>query len=254
MPFRLQYVSNLLLPMLKSSPKQFTLPVNAPTLALLGNIGVPDCPKTKDFFQWADESYQQVLWIPGGLEYSSNHAEKCAWNERADACYHAIRDWKLSQTSFCQKMNIRVPFSTLTLLATPGGLTKHSSIKHFRWDTSGDYVEVEQSDYVRFRNNEHSWIENSLIQTAGPIAVLSHGGVSLSLLQRYNVVANCFGTNQTGELESSTGGQPWTAINMAGHDKFRPSAVFEFDSIAYMKQQQTRKSVSKSDSSSIDIR
>ena len=254
MPFRLQYVSNLCLPIMKLSSKPFTLPVAAPTLALLGNVGLPECPRTKDFFQWADESYEQVFWIPGSLEYSSNHSTRCAWNERADACYDAIREWKLNHTSFCQKMNVRIPFSTLTLLATPGGLVYNSSIKHFRWDTSGDYVDVEQSEYARFQNNEHSWIENSLIQTQGPIAVLSHRGVSLSLLQRYNVVANCFGIKQDGGMESSTGGQPWTAINMAGHNKFRPSAVFEFDSIAYMKQQQERKSDAKYDSSSIDMR
>lgn len=237
MIFRLQYASHLCLPTMKHSTKQFTLPVAAPNLALLGNIGSPECSQTRDFFQWADEHYKQIFWIPGGLEYSSNHAEKCAWNERADACYFAIREWKLKHTAFCQKMKISVPFSSLTLLATPGGLIYHSGINHFRWDSVGDYVQVEANEYSRFRNNEHTWIENSLIQTTGPLAILSHGGISLSLLQRYNVVANCFGIKQTCKYESSTGGKPWTAINMAGHDGFRSSAVFEFDETTYMKQQ-----------------
>ncbi len=239
MSFRLQYVSHLRIPFMNQT-KLFTLPTQAPNLALLGNIGTPDCPKTKDFFQWADEHYQQIYWIPGGMEYSSNHAERCAWNERADACYHAIRDWKLTQTSFCQKMRISVPFSSLTLLATPGGLLYQSGPNHFRWSTTGDYVEVESSEYARFRNNEHGWIENSLIQTPGPLAILSHGGVSLSLLHRYKVVANCYGIQREGYPESSTGGKPWTAINMAGHDGFRPNAVFEFNESAFhMKQQQS---------------
>ena len=232
MTFRLQYVSNLLLPLMKESQKLFTLPVTAPTLALLGNIGIPECSKTKDFLQWADEQYKQVFWIPGGLEYSSNHSERCAWNERADACYHAIRDWKLRNTSFCQKMRITVPFSPLTLLATPGGILYQSSVPHFIWDHEGNYKEVEVSEYARFRNNEHAWIENSLIQNSGPVAVLSHGGVSLSLLHRYNTVANMYGIQREGRHESSTGGKPWTAINMAGHPGFRQTAVFEYSATA----------------------
>ena len=228
MVFRLQYASNVRLPHLKHGSKQFTLPVVAPHLALLGNIGAPECPITKDFFQWADEHYQQIFWIPGGLEYSSNQAERCAWNERADECYHAIRQWKLTQTSFCQKMRISVPYSPLTLLATPGGLLYQNSINHFRWNYDGDYVEVEPAEYARFRNNEHAWIENSLIQTTGPIAILSHGGISLSILHRYSVVANIYGMQRECHPESSTGGKPWTAINMAGHDGFRPTAVFEY--------------------------
>ncbi len=247
MTFRLQYVSNLHLPSMNQLVKSFKLPVVAPNLALLGNIGTPECPKTKDFFQWADEHYRQIYWIPGGVEYSSNHSNHCAWNERADACYHAIREWKLQHTSFCQKMKVTVPFSSLTILATPGKLLYQSGIHHFRWDTAGDYVEVEPSEYVRFRNNEHAWIENSLIQTAGPIAILSHGGVSYSLLERYNVTTNCFGISQAGKPETSTGGKPWTAINMAGHRGFRPDAVFEFDERAFhMKQQQLARTSSSS--------
>ena len=239
MVFRLQYASNLRLSILKQGFKQFTIPVVAPHLALLGNIGTPECPKTKDFFQWADEHYQQIFWIPGGLEYSSNHSEKCAWNERADACYNAIREWKLRNTSFCQKMRIGVPFSPLTLLITPGGLLYQTGTSHFRWNHEGDYVEVEPSEYARFRNNEHAWIENSLIQNTGPIAVLSHGGISLSLLHRYKAVANIYGIQRDGRHESSTGGTPWTAINMAGHDGFRPTAVFEYaESLPHIKQQQ----------------
>ncbi len=238
MAFRLQYASNLRLSFLNQS-KLFTLPVMASNLALLGNIGHPECPKTKDFFQWADEHYKQIYWIPGGIEYSSNHAERCAWNERADACYHAIREWKLQRTSFCQKMKLSVPFSSLTILATPGKLLYQSGVQHFRWNTDGDYVEVEPAEYMRFRNNEHAWIENSLIQTAGPIAILSHGAISYSLLQRYTVTTNCFGISHTGTPETSTGGKPWTAINMAGHGGFRSDAVFEFDERTFhMKQQQ----------------
>ena len=238
MSFRLQYASHLRLPFRKHSSTQFTLPVAAPQLALLGNIGTPECPTTKDFFQWADEHYSQIYWIPGGLEYSSTHSEQCAWNERADACYYAIREWKLLRTSFCQKMKLSVPFSPLTLLATPGSLLYQTGTSHFRWNPTGDYVEVEPSEYARFRTNEHAWIENSLIQTTGPIAVLSHGGVSLSLLQRYRTTANLYGIQRDGRYESSTGGKPWTAINMAGHDQFRETAVFEFDEQSpYMKQQ-----------------
>lgn len=251
MVFRLQYVSNLRLPHINQGFKHFTLPIVAPNLALLGNIGTPDCPKTKDFFQWADEHYQQIFWIPGGLEYASNHSEKCAWNERSDACYHAIREWKLTRTSFCQKMRISVPFSPLTLLATPGGLLYQSGTSHFRWNHEGDYVEVEPSEYARFRNNEHAWIENSLIQNAAPVAILSHGGISLSLLHRYNVIANIYGIQRDGRDESSTGGKPWTAINMAGHSGFRPTAVFEYvESSPHIKQQH----LDSEASSSIDMR
>ena len=238
MSFRLQYASQLRLPILKSITKPFTIPIAAPNLALLGNIGTPECPKTRDFFQWADEHYQQIFWIPGGLEYSSNHAERCAWNERADACYYAIREWKLQHTSFCQKMLISVPHSPLTLLATPGGLLYQSGINHFCWNHEGDYEEVEPSEYARFRNNEHSWIENSLIKNPGPVAILSHAGISLSLLHRYKVLANCYGIQKDGRHESSTGGNPWTAINMAGHETFRPAAIFEYaESSHYIKQQ-----------------
>lgn len=239
MTFRIQYISNLLLPVF-SKPIPFTLPVKAPCLALLGNIGTPECPKTKDFFQWADEQYGTVLWIPGSLEYSSNHSERCAWNERADACYRAIRDWKLCHTSFCQKMKLSVPFTSLTLLATPGGLIHRHDTSHFRWDTNGNYVEVEPNEYLLFRDNEFRWIENSLIHQTGPTVLLSHTGIVHTNLQHYPILANCYGITQNGNPESSTGGKPWSAINMAGHSRFRPEAVFEFDERVFrMKQQHT---------------
>lgn len=228
MTFRLQYASNLCIPFLKHSIVSFPFPVAAPSLALLGNIGTPECPMTRDFFQWADESYQQIFWIPGGLEYSSTNHKGCAWNERADACYNAIRDWKLERTSFCQKMSIRIPHSKLTVLASPGGIVCQSGMNHFIWNHQGNYEDVVQSDYERFRKNEHAWMETSLIQTPGPIAILSHGGISLSLLKQHNVIANLYGINKNNFIESSTGGNPWTAINMMGRGVFRPMAVFEY--------------------------
>ncbi len=43
-------------------------PGKADNLALLGNIGNPNSPKTKDFVRWCSENWKQVYCVPGALE------------------------------------------------------------------------------------------------------------------------------------------------------------------------------------------
>lgn len=67
---RIQIASNLFVHQnytWKQAMKLLT-PGKADNLALLGNIGNPNSPKTKEFVRWCSEHWKQVYCIPGALE------------------------------------------------------------------------------------------------------------------------------------------------------------------------------------------
>lgn len=71
--FRLQYASNFFLHQ-NESWKQATslLKVGAANhLALLGNIGIPENQKTKDFVRWCSDNWSSVYCVPGAVELQS---------------------------------------------------------------------------------------------------------------------------------------------------------------------------------------
>jgi hypothetical protein len=67
---RIQYASNLFVHKNDSwKHAQAKLKVGAAQhLALLGNIGYPQNPKTKDFLRWCSDNWQAVYCVPGPIE------------------------------------------------------------------------------------------------------------------------------------------------------------------------------------------
>ena len=70
MKFRLQYASNLFVTKHYAPVFPHFLKPNAPTLALVGNIGDPHDPRYDHFFQWATNQWDTIVYVPGQLEQS----------------------------------------------------------------------------------------------------------------------------------------------------------------------------------------
>ncbi len=191
-------------------------------LALCGNIGQPYCVKTRDFFKWADDHYSQIFWIPGGLEYSSQTNNLATWNERADQYYESIRNWNLMKTVFCQKMEYAVPYTNITILATPLGIPYDVTRQIYSWCHIGQYKQIGPKDYSRFFRNELEWVSTKLQKTTGPNLLLSHAPIY------ERAVTNLYGVANAGEAKTNSGGIPWSAVNMGGYSTFRNNMMMEW--------------------------
>lgn len=68
--FVIQYASNLFVHNNQNWKQAQTLlkARAAPSLALLGNIGLPQSHKTKDFVRWCSDTWEHVYCVPGPLE------------------------------------------------------------------------------------------------------------------------------------------------------------------------------------------
>ena len=80
-PFRLQYASNLFVDLTKQPFQQLVKPA-APTLALLGNIGRPEHPKTYHFLNYCSKNWDSVLWIPGPHDLSNTREGRATFQEK----------------------------------------------------------------------------------------------------------------------------------------------------------------------------
>lgn len=68
--FKLQYASNLFVDRTLESFSKLVKPA-APYLALLGNIGRPESPKTYHFLRYCAKHWDGVYWVPGPHELSN---------------------------------------------------------------------------------------------------------------------------------------------------------------------------------------
>lgn len=222
----IQYASNLMLPTVPLQQIPTLLKPSAPILALLGDIGQPYCLHTREFFKWAEDNFALIFWIPGSLEYSNPEASCVSWNERADQCYESIQLWGLSRTSFCQKLEYRIPWSPFTLLCSSFQIPYSSRRIIYKYGFDGSYKVAMKEDYERYRESEYEWIRKSTTRILGPIISCSH----MPLPQGTKVRANLFGsTHVPNQPRTFSGGtQPWSTINMAGHDGFRKDAYVSF--------------------------
>jgi hypothetical protein len=73
--YQIQYASNLFVHQNQNLKQatQFLEKTQAPNLALLGNIGFPANPKTKEFIQWCCANWLKVYWVPGPTELHHQH-------------------------------------------------------------------------------------------------------------------------------------------------------------------------------------
>lgn len=219
---RLQFASNLLLHQNSFQTNKKLLKPTGEMLALCGNIGQSYCPKTRDFFKWAEEHYCQIFWIPGNFEYSASSHSLATWNERADQYYESVRNWGLTNTTFCQKLEYSVPYTNLTILATPLGIPYDITRQIYIWCPKGQYKIIDKHDYVRFFMNELSWIDSRIQRIQGPKLLLSN----VPVYERS--VTNIYGVANPREAKTNSGGMPWSAVNMAGQSSFRPDMLMEW--------------------------
>lgn len=82
MTFRLQYASNLFVDCTLNSFSKLVKPA-APHLALLGNIGRPESPKTYHFLKYCTKHWDNVFWIPGPHELSNPKGARMTLHEKA---------------------------------------------------------------------------------------------------------------------------------------------------------------------------
>lgn len=80
-PFRLQYASNLFVDLHRQTSTRLLRPV-APSLALLGNVGRPDSPKTYHFLKYCASNWDTVFWIPGPHEFTNLPGGRTTYPER----------------------------------------------------------------------------------------------------------------------------------------------------------------------------
>jgi hypothetical protein len=81
MPFKLQYASNLFVDTCQKPFKSLLKPA-APSLALLGNIGRPESPKTYHFLKFCASNWDTVFWIPGPHELSNTKNTRIPYDEK----------------------------------------------------------------------------------------------------------------------------------------------------------------------------
>jgi hypothetical protein len=224
--FKIQYASNLFLGNCKY-PLTSIQP-SAPYLALLGNIGGPYCPQTKDFFQWAETEFQRIYWIPGALEYSGG-ANPLTWQQRADLYYMSIRDWSLKKTVFSQKFQDRL--ESVNVLATAGwhrAMAENQAMRIQYWNSEGSRQFMKPENCLQEQVNEVDWILRKSAMAIEPTVLLTHSPISERLLRMRNIPYHFYGTEYNGNPTSATGGQnPWVGINMATAPGYRPDAMAE---------------------------
>lgn len=93
MPFRLQYASNLFVDTFQKPFKSLVKPA-APHLALLGNIGRPESPKTYHFLKFCASNWDSVFWIPGPHELSNPKGSRMSYDEKTKDCFRLVKELK----------------------------------------------------------------------------------------------------------------------------------------------------------------
>jgi hypothetical protein len=79
-PFRLQYASNLFVEHNKLQYDALVKPVTS-TLALLGNIGHPEHPKTYHFLNYCSRNWDSILWVSGSQELTQVSEAKSSYTK-----------------------------------------------------------------------------------------------------------------------------------------------------------------------------
>jgi hypothetical protein len=230
--FRIQFASNLRvhnLPLKQSS--QLLTPVSR-NLALLGDIGLPKCNKTRDFFKWCESMYDTIYWVPGYLEFSDYEQKKHTWQERLDAGYESIDMWNLKKTLLCSKQAFYIQESRLELLLTPLW-NQMINIPIYVKSNNGSKL-LSKKDLIDLKTSEFDWLLRMTAYSSVPVAWLTYASpfnisavndisVDLPYLDHPKLVCSIRGKNNSmGEniLGSST--------NVKGSSSFITDAYWEY--------------------------
>lgn len=92
-PFRLQYASNLFVDLTLDAFSKLVKPA-APHLALLGNIGRPESPKTYHFLSYCAKNWDSVYWVPGPHELSNTKAGRMTIYEKTNNMSALVKQTK----------------------------------------------------------------------------------------------------------------------------------------------------------------
>ena len=226
---RIQYASNLLVHTHSFQNSSRLLKPVAPILALLGNIGLPNCNRTKEFMTWADMNYDRILWIPGALEYSSPAYEAMTWNERGDQIYKSIHTWGLKHTHFCQKLEFIYPGTDIHIIATSLGFPIGYLNQHYVSNSRGIHERMKQLDAAHFMKDEFEWLHQRLTKIYAPTIILSNQYVPNGFVRSGHIYCNIHGVYGTTPVSYTGDKDPWRAINMAGHSDYLPNLYFTFE-------------------------
>lgn len=115
-PFRLQYASNLFVDLHRQKYSSLLTPACS-TLALLGNIGRPESPKTYHFLKYCSSNWDKVLWIPGPHELTNLPGGRSTYRDKASdlqaLCY------SLPNTTLLASGEMPFHDEKIVLLGTP---------------------------------------------------------------------------------------------------------------------------------------
>jgi hypothetical protein len=175
-PFRLQYLSDLHLEKTGTFPR---LPVRAPYLALLGDIGDPTSPTYRDFLEYCSDRFRQVFVLMGNHEcYDRSYVS--ATRAISDVCESRPN---LIYLNRC----LREVDGYLLLGATLWSEINPLTALHLR-----DFTRIHRSngalityeDYRRWHYLDRSWLERVIPNCHHPIIVLTHHLPSMSLIAK----------------------------------------------------------------------
>ena len=240
--FRIQYSSNLNVH--KHCLKEIIKKVNpcSSSIALLGDIGIPNSERTKNFMKWCNMTYKHVYWVPGFLELSDTEDKKHTWFERYDICYENINKWDLKNIKLCYKSDIYTENPDIQLLLTT---LWHPTNNHnlYTYSSNGP-KKMDIDDFKTIMNSEYEWILRRSIIPGKPVAWLTYSSCYSQL--NTNVKMPLFWSKYTNtrpikfpnlltticgyseNAGSYSGGKPWFSLNMGGHSGFIRNDFWEY--------------------------
>jgi len=233
--FRIQFASNL-----NVHKKSFNDAINqldpcASSLALLGDIGLPFCEKTKHFMKWCDTNYKKVYWVPGYLELSDEHDKKCTWIDRYDMCSESMYKWGLENTELCYKK--KVDLDELQLLFSPIWY-KSNNHNMYTYTSLKTSVKMTENDFKDIINSEMNWFLDKTASSVKPVAWFTyaspfisvgiHRTVPAPMLNYPKLLCSIQGKSENIIYPTYSGSSPWTAVNMGGHNSYLKDAFWEY--------------------------
>jgi hypothetical protein len=246
--FRIQFASNLNTN--KACLKTIIQSIKpcAPRLALLGDIGTPECERTEHFMKWCDSNYEKVYWVPGFLELSDTEDKKHTWVERYDYCLNKINDWNLKNVTLCSKHEVHISNPDIQLLLTT---LWHPTERNLYVPSNNGPRPMNKEDFRIVMNTEYSWILRKSSVSSKPVVWLTYSSpytdqinnikvplfmstyihpmlrkARATKLHYPNLLCSLHGYSEV--AQSCSGGFPWSSINMAGHSGFIKNAFWEY--------------------------
>ena len=121
--FKLQYASNLFVDLHKLSFEKLVKP-GCSKLALLGNIGRSEHPKTYHFLQYCAKNWDTVYWIPGPHELTNPKEGKATMRDKLHSIYQLAKD--TPGVSLLDNQEVVFHKERIVLLGTP--LWSHTTL------------------------------------------------------------------------------------------------------------------------------